>query len=440
MPSSRTCGILGAWAFRLASTFKPAAPELPLSIFDTQTAVEEATEDAHLALSSPFQRELDVSHGSEDWDSVYSSGDWRETSNSSHVADDPFSASPVLRSPLLSWATPPLIQMSPPPGFLPPKIPPSMIEPGYAVNDISPEFLPALSSLGERRGFKGAPLFTPATARKRSASFLSLSSTFSPKSPLSPRTSPSTPRTARPTPSTPRTPLSTVTNLLRTPTANSPKLSAMPMECPVSEALQQCYDLDDPFSAAGASFYLPETVCASVPVLNLTRLDIYRPALPPLRSRRTFFKAVEAASRTTPRIRETNVYDMMVYNFQPKFDKKKFRSSRHSKWARVSLHIGSTTKAPLLFPSEEPRVLLPQHFAPDYKIFSEHEEPGPVPVPVDFYSHWHLVLLWESQNIVVNIRSTIPILPPPRQCPDALVTTDMVATVAVSSIALASLT
>ncbi|KAJ7221553.1 hypothetical protein GGX14DRAFT_559040 [Mycena pura] len=55
--------------------------------------------------------------------------------------------------------------------------------------------------------------------------------------------SPSTPRTARPpTPRTARpltsTPLATVTNLLRTPTLKSPK-PPIPIECPVSDELQQ---------------------------------------------------------------------------------------------------------------------------------------------------------------------------------------------------------
>jgi hypothetical protein len=272
--------------------------------------------------------------------------------------------------------------------------------------------LGSIGELGKRRGFKGAPLFTPETIKKQSTSFLSLSSAFSPKTPLSPRPSLSTPRTARLIPSTPRTPLATVTNLLRTPTAKSPKPLSMPMECPVSDELQQCYDLEDPFSVVGESFYGPEIVGAGVPLSNLERLEVYRTSPPkaaPVRSHRTFFKAVQAASCTKLfRIRETNVYDMMVYNFQPKmrnFGKKKAERSarrlRLSRLAHIFLPSNPTTIACLMFLDEDPRVRLPQQCGRNCEVVPEHL--GSRPVPDDFPCTWLSNPLWDSQKIVVNI-------------------------------------
>ncbi|KAJ7109414.1 hypothetical protein C8R44DRAFT_287063 [Mycena epipterygia] len=182
------------------------------------------------------------------------------------------------------------------------------------------------------------------------------------------------------------------------------------MEPPVSDELQQCYNLGDPFSVTGEAFFTPEFVCESVPLLNLQRFDVYRPATPktiPVRSHKTFSKAVEAASRTKPRIRETNVYDMMVYNFQPQAGKKKPRKSaaplRFLKLSRVSLI--PTTMACLRFPNQEPRVRMPRHLQQERKILPEHADARPV--PWDFSRSLRPILTWESQDVLVNMSAAI---------------------------------
>ncbi|KAF7338270.1 hypothetical protein MVEN_02052400 [Mycena venus] len=316
-------------------------------------------------------------------------------------------------------ATPPLIQMSPPPHcdfhVETSKICPSLLDLAHATkeNDFAPDS--RIGELGKRRGFKGAPLFTPETAKKPIPPFLSLSSALSPNTPFSPRL-PSTPRTGRP--STPRTPLATVTNLLRTPTLRSPKPPASPMECPVSDELQQCYDINDPFVVMGESFYDPEIVCASVPFSDLERLDVYRPARPnatPVRSHKTFFKAVEAATRTRPRFRDTNVYDTMVYSYEPKvkeIEKKrkagKFAGrSRLSESAQGSRRSSPTTMAPLMFLSAEAQVSLPQcsRETCDAEVIPKHLGSclGPV-----FCGDLHPNTLWDPLAIIVNIPPAMP--------------------------------
>ncbi|KAJ7046816.1 hypothetical protein C8F04DRAFT_211007 [Mycena alexandri] len=440
MPSSasRSCGLLSffrRWAVQWTSTItrrlKPVAPELPLSTLDLHphNAVEipsiheYATEDEQLVLSSPWQPDLpqfsDAGENAPDRRSiVYSGANSQEISDSAKAVAELASLLPA--SPVLPMPTPPLIQMSPPPSRLgSPNICPSLLDPEQPVagaDDVIPSGLGLVSigELGQRRGFKGAPLFTPETARKRSASFLSLSSAFSPKTPLTPRPSPSTPRTARPIPSTPRTPLATVSNLIRTPTARSPAKSPKPVapQIDVADELQQYYDTSDPFSVMGESFYEPEIVCTSVPFSNLDKVDGYRvppPRTLPVRAHKTFFKAVEAASATTPRLRETKIYDIMVYNYQPKGMKfgrrkagKEARTRQLSNLARAFPHLN--TMACLRFPAEEPRVHLPLH----PQTYEVCPEPTVSPlVPVNFSCTLLPKIPWDSQDISVKIPHAI---------------------------------
>ncbi|KAJ7273748.1 hypothetical protein B0H12DRAFT_1090886 [Mycena haematopus] len=353
MPPSaiRNCGmlrVLRVWMVQLASPltrhFKHVVPELPFSTLDLRrdrtveipSVPEDATEDEKLVLSSP-QPELEVARSQGLSETIldrrssahFADGNIQQIIDSSEAAILSPSPVPTPPSASLSMSTPPLIQMS---LYHLPEIYPSLhdLTDDAKEGDVTPGS--RIGELGKRRGFKGAPLFTPETAKK--SSLLSLSSAVTSKIPLSPRLSPSTPRTARPStprtarpstprtarPSTPRTPLATVTNLLRTPTLKSPKPSAMPMECPVSDELQQYYDLHDPFSAMGQSFYDPDIVCTSVPFSNLDSLKVYRPApnAVPVRIHKTFFNAVEAVSQTKPRIPDTNVFDTIVYSYEPK--------------------------------------------------------------------------------------------------------------------------
>ncbi|KAJ6596930.1 hypothetical protein DFH09DRAFT_1357031 [Mycena vulgaris] len=462
MPSSvsRSCGLLHYFFSGLAKltatlTRRPAASELPLStldlhthnVVDTPTVPEDFTEHEHLVLSSHWQRELGLPRhsytdevGSYRSSSAYSEGAHKSpeiaTSSKADEFASLFSVSPILPSPspLLSTATPLLIHMSPPSALQSSEAPPLLLNHEHGAGTPTTSDLASIGELGKRRGFKGAPLFTPETVRRPSSSFLSLSSAFSPKFPLSPRRSPSTPRT-------PRTPLSTVTNRMRTSTARSlarsPAKSSKPalqMEPPVSNQLQKCYNLGDPFSVLGVSFFAPEIVCASVPLANLDRFDAYRTGTPNtllVRGHKTFSRAVEAASHTNPKIRETNIYDMMVYNFQPKakFGKKKARKSAVSLRVFKLHHVppAPTTRTCLTFVSEEPRVRLSPNFRHDCEVVPEDVGLAHL-VPFDFSRSLCPLLLSDLHRALVNIHPGIaPTAAPdcpslPRHLPEA--TTD----------------
>ncbi|KAJ7449847.1 hypothetical protein FB451DRAFT_1566762 [Mycena latifolia] len=424
MPSaaSRSCALLNylfIWLARLTATLtrRPAAPELPLSTLDLHThnvvetprVLEDAAEKEQLVLSSHWQREPGLSRHrhadelpSERKSIVHSSGPQNSHADSSKADEfaSLFSISPVLPSPSpsLSMPTPPLIHMSPPSAFQSPEVCPSLFNPKHGSSGDVVTPLASIGELGKRRGFKGAPLFTPDTAKRPSASFLSLSSAFSPKFPLSPR----------PSPSTPRTPLSALTNRMRTPTARSPGRSpgksskplAIQMEPPVSEELQQCYDLGDPFSDPGASFFAPEIISATVPLPNLERFDVYRIATPNtflVRAHKRFLKAAEAASRHKG---DTNIYDLMVHNFQPKA---KFGKKQTRKFTSPLVHAAlvPSTMTFLPFMSEEARVCLPRHVRQDCEV----SDVGPAyPVPFQFACSLHPIMFWDSQKILVNLR------------------------------------
>ncbi|KAJ7774863.1 hypothetical protein B0H16DRAFT_1880067 [Mycena metata] len=439
LSASRSCGLLSffrrwavQWTSTIARRLRPAAPELPLSTLDLQphnaveipSAHEDATEYEQLVLSSPWQQP-DLPRFSDanalDGMSILCSGaNWQEISDSTKTAAE--LTNPLPASPVLPMLTPPLIQMSPPPSYLgSPKNCASLLDPEQPVagtDGITPSGLGLVSigELGQRRGFKGAPLFTSETARKRSASFLSLSSAFSPKTPLTPRPSPSpsTPRTARPIPSTPRTPLATVSNLIRTPTARSPAKSPKPVapHMDVADELQQYYDISDPFSVMGESFYGPEIVCTSIPFSNLDKVDGYRvppPRTLPVRTHKTFFKAVEAASGTTPRLRETKIYDIMVYNYQPKgvrFARRKpgkdARTRQPSKFARAFPRL--VTMTGLRFLAEEPRVHLPLH--PQTCGICPEPTVSPL-VPANFSRTLLPDIPWNSHDISVKLPHAI---------------------------------
>ncbi|KAJ7111594.1 hypothetical protein C8R43DRAFT_1242962 [Mycena crocata] len=423
MPVTRSCGLnfLRRWLANLTGTltryFRPVAPELPMSTLDVRTpnaaeipsVPQDVTENEQLILSSHWQREANLLRFKEQCTPDKSGAFSDRLSNSQETTDTKaaeltslFCVSPKLStdSPVLSVATPPLIQMSPPSALYSPQMCPSLLDPGHASNDgaVTPDSRPAsIGELGKRRGFKGAPICTHETPKRPNPSFLSLSSAFSPKTPLSPRP-----------PSTPRTPLATVTNLMRTSTAKSPGKSSKPpvtpMAPPVSDELQKCYDHGDPFSVTGEAFYTPELVCASVPMSNLERYDAYRAATnnSPVRSRRRFSQAMEAASHTQPRIRETNVYDMMVYNYQPKvrkLGKKKTRPSRFFKLPHDA--VVPTTAGCLTFQKKTPRVCLPRHFWRDCEL--SVDDVGLRPVPFGFSRSLRPDLMWDSQDITVNI-------------------------------------
>ncbi|KAJ6547597.1 hypothetical protein B0H19DRAFT_1266508 [Mycena capillaripes] len=408
MPSSatRSCGklsFLRVWAARLtaivAGYFRPIAPELPLSTLDlraptvvgTPRVPEDATEDEQLVHSPHWPRELELPRF-RDQESAHSTV---EEIASSKAAECLFPVSPILAcpSPSLLMATPPLIQMSPPSIYCP-----SLFDTEHTAHqDDVTDSLPAstAASIGELAeyiipisffGLQSQKTSIPASLSIHPAhcSFHS----FNPSHSSGHNYQFDTP-----------------------PTAKSPKPLVMPMECPVSDELQECYDQADPFSATGESFYSPEIVCASVPFSNLERLDVYRAAPPntaPVRSHKTFFKAVESASRTKRiRIRETNIYDIMVYNFQPKVEiRRKKRTGKsvrrllRSKLAPVSLRCSPTTKDCLTFPNEEPRVLVPRHVERNREVLPGHLGSQIRSVPADFCYDWPPSILWDSQTVV----------------------------------------
>ncbi|KAJ7709868.1 hypothetical protein B0H17DRAFT_242063 [Mycena rosella] len=428
MPSSasRSCGLLNylfMWLAKLTAslTRRPAAPELPLSTLDLHThdVVETPSvpEDGTFVLSSHWQREPGLPRHryadeltSDSRSSAYSSAapNSQVDSTKAHEFASLFAVSPTLspQSPLLATATPPSIHMSPTYSLQSPEMCTSLLnsEPASSGDVVDPSScsaseLASIGELGKRRGFKGAPLFTPEAARRPSTSFLSLSSAFSPKFPLSPR----------PSPSTPRSPLSNVTNRMRTSTARSPGRSpakssrplAMQMEPPVSEELQQCYDVGDPFSVVESSFFAPEIVCASVPLPDLERFDVYRTATHKaflVRGHKRFSKAIQAASRK----RETNVYDMMVYNFQPKVSFGKKKTRKLTPLHHISLVPSTMARLPFL--SEEPRVHLPRHIGQDREVLSEDVGLAHS-VPPDFCRSLRPILFSDPQNVIVNMRA-----------------------------------
>ncbi|KAJ7219304.1 hypothetical protein GGX14DRAFT_560396 [Mycena pura] len=365
--TARSCGLFGfliIWFVRMKAGlirhFKPAAPELPLSTLDLHTVdvpstSKDAIEGQQLVSSAQWQRELEFQDPESTPDNNtracfegYQS--CRDKTYHSKAAEFEFlfSTSPILPSHTLSsLSTPPLIQMSPPSNLNSPKthLSESLLDPEAAGgnNAFQQAFDISIGELGKRRGFKGAPLLTQhETARKQNSSFLSLSSALSPKSPLAPRT-----------------PLSAVTNLIRTPTAKSPKPPPpSPMTPPVSDELQQCYHLRDPFSAVGDSFYTPDFVSPAVPLSTLDTVPC--PKTLSVRKQRSFLNAVEAASHAKPKVWATHIYDAMVYNFQPtKIARRKSqRAGPSSKLSRDCLV--PITKRCLVFPTEELRICMPR--------------------------------------------------------------------------------
>ncbi|KAJ7097892.1 hypothetical protein B0H15DRAFT_627649 [Mycena belliarum] len=448
MPSfgSRTCGLfkhIFMWFARMTAALarRPAANELPLYTLDPDAAYhigetlsvpEDAAESERLVLSRPWQR----GHGlhrhadevaSERRSSTLSSeacNSQLDTSKAGEFASL-FSVSPVLlsQSPVASITSTPLVHMSPPTTLQSPDVCTSLLNPVHDFGGPATTPVAAIGELGKRRGFKGAPLITPDTAKKSSISFLSLSSAFSPKFPISPR----------PSPSTPRTPLSTVTNRIRSSTARSPakpsaKPSAMKTEPPIPQQLQHSYDLGDPFSVIGASFFIPQTISATVPLRNLESLDVYRATTP----RTALFrahknKAFEGASRRSCK-GETNIYDLMVYNFQPK------AKSSKSKVAFPRSHASFPfTMACLPFLSAEPRVCLPRYIRQNSDNLDDNP---PYPVPFDFCRNLRPLRFLDSQQALVNIRpehKAVSCTPPSdnsssRYCSDTLTTASALST------------
>ncbi|KAJ7285795.1 hypothetical protein C8J57DRAFT_1496507 [Mycena rebaudengoi] len=395
--------------------FSPAPPELPISIHDVQAQTpfncstpDGAFDNEYLVRDSQQQQELEhprSRHAREPYADrrrgVYF--DVEEMSTHAEFATL-FTHSPTLSNTSTRPTTPQsLMQMSPPIPNHSPVMCPSLLDTGDGGGSFTDDLdsrleqdLAGIGELGKRRGFKGAPLFTPETARKRSLSFLSFSSAFSPKIPVSPRT--------------PRTPLVAVTNLMRSGT--TPKSARAPSVKPdllVSDELQEWYELGDPFSAAADSFFTLETVCANIPVENLNNCDIY---LDPIRTvphkSKTFYKKIQVVSRTKAKIINTTVYDMMVYNFR--LNVKNPRGRRTLRPARKCVAKKRHTPGPPkittmtcpLEPLEEPRVHLHCSHQGISEIVPENMEPDPV--PLDFATSL-ATMPWHSHEVVVNISS-----------------------------------
>ncbi|KAJ7632657.1 hypothetical protein FB45DRAFT_913066 [Roridomyces roridus] len=315
MPLVRSCSFY--WMLKLFTRyFRPRAPELPVSTLDLDAVDGEAV-----------QHRFSRSHSS------------LGTEHEQLVAQSPPTPQiPYSESPEITFATPPLIQMSPPILSSPTLFTEALPQPG----------------LGQRRGFRGAPLSTP------TISFLSLSSALSPLSP-------------HPSPSTPRTPLATVTNFLRPAHGllAKPRTPAVP-EPPVPEELQQYYEIGNPFSLVAESFYIPEALCASLPFSYLQRVDVYRAVAPRALPTR---RAVDSVSLST---RGTHVYDLMVYNFQP-MDKANKVGNKTRLPLKSRARLLNSTAACLRFPDEEPRVCLPRDLCRSCEVSAEQVELDWVP-------------------------------------------------------------
>ena len=141
------------------------------------------------------------------------------------------------------------------------------------------------SGLGQRRGFKGAPLFTKAT--KKTGDYLSPTSALTR---ISPR------------PRSPRSPLATVTNFILSPT--SPK--TFTSGYPVSSFLQDVYDDQDPFAVGSDSFFTPED--DTVVSVEYCNFDIYQVD--------SSSPSVKNVGAKTP-VAKTTIYDISIYDYSP---------------------------------------------------------------------------------------------------------------------------
>ncbi|KAJ6630838.1 hypothetical protein B0H10DRAFT_2427861 [Mycena sp. CBHHK59/15] len=429
--SARKCrffAVFCAWLVKVTMTlkrwFQPVSPELPLSNvdlhirrpFNNSGVFDDAAEKEQLVRSSHWQRELKLPRLRD----ICEYKVFNQVSERGHnfqVVSDGTGASVTLsptpsHSPsLLPPPTPSLLYL--PSTLHSPTVCPSLLdtEDGSCTSDIDSDACSGLESdqaggLGKRRGFKGSPLVTPKTEKKVNMSFLSA---------LSPKLPPFTPR-----PSTPRSPLATVTNLMRTSTPKPIKSPAMKVDLPVSDELQECYEMADPFAVMGDSFFTLEAVSAHIPFPALERFEVYKaPELipvPTLAPRfKTFRKDVnKSAAHRKPKGVETNIYDTMVYNFRPKMQKvgkKRNRKPTATAGSCGPRHVvlgrrGATTMDVLMELKGDPRVHLPCESQRDSVILTErHLEKWPV--PLDFSCTSEAGFLPDSQEVVVNLRAAI---------------------------------
>jgi hypothetical protein len=173
------------------------------------------------------------------------------------------------------------------------------------VQDI--EDMQRIGELGRRRGFKGTPLFTPATAKN--ATFLAV------------------PLTSSPCPS--RSPLVSMTNLRKSPKRDKQRLAEAKRASP---AMQEDFDLSDPFGMKTDSYYAPEVVHTILPSANLYRFSVYcdeTPERTPSLKRKPAMLDLHSPLMVRTAFRKpghTNVYDVAIYQFDGTPTKPKSRS------------------------------------------------------------------------------------------------------------------
>jgi hypothetical protein len=218
---------------------------------------------------------------------------------------------------------------------------------------------PAIGALGRRRGFKGAPLFTPSTAKK--STFLAIPSAFSPR----------TPRTLSP--------------VLWPPTPKSADSRHQTGYKQISLDLQEDYDAADPFGPS-ESYYTPSVVFNVLPGVNLYNFMPYNDAPPqrtPSLKRKRACEDLHPPSSTQTKFNSpglTNVYDASVYNC-PERGKAKNKD-------KTCMHEGSAEKEQT-FICDQPDMILTLANPPksDHFPVPGPTQDGPAPTATDSHSH-----------------------------------------------------
>ena len=188
-----------------------------------------------------------------------------EVSFLSNMAEENFSgaSSPTMSTPSLDTSSVSSTPFSSPPST--PELPSSTIGDPVVVSaegvvptsteyniDMNPQVLPSeleIGKLGKRRGFKGAPLFTTATSRK--STFLEVPPVFSPRHTKSP-----------------------LVTLIKQSSFDAEKQRAIEVK-QVPAALQEDFDLHDPFGTNSDSYYLPHVVNTTISHPNLFDFSAY---------------------------------------------------------------------------------------------------------------------------------------------------------------------
>lgn len=187
----------------------------------------------------------------------------------------------------------------------------------------------SIGELGKRRGFKGAPLLTPAINKK--PSYLSLPCASSPRATLRQI-------------SNPRSPLATVTNLIRTGTPKSSKFSPVtliPSDYEeVSQQEQDSYDEFDPLGTWVDSYFAPDVISVVEPSSNLDDFEPY--GISGLPTANAPFRDAWKQAPLIRRTMRTTIYDTSIYDVP---ETTRIRRPRESQFNSPKVQTRQTRRA-----------------------------------------------------------------------------------------------